>query len=497
MPPHLRGDKDAPTSGLAEHIYLGLDAFTADVCPTLTPSDLVILVWVAEAERGAAGSPALEEAMAALSCAAGAGAGVAHAVVVPARGSSPASSFSSASLPSTPRLLALQLQAAGGVGGAGGSSSGAGQGAGAAPGSRDSVGSRSTTESLQLGGLSGGDAGSSSSSTFCSAIVGRIRSIAPHGVVVALPSLQLGWDLRCTLPLSVAASVAAAMAPSVSLSPSFLGELVLKLVLNAVTTGAHIARGTIFTNRMVNVSITNQKLFHRAVGIVADVTGVPTPTAKRAVLRAIYGLDEDTNGGGGPAGASVSLDAMAAEGTTGGHVVAAATQTQLVPVAILLALDGALDGPAAAAAYGGGGGGAAKLGRQTSSTASPSSITPVGGRGEGGGSSSSPASATGPKRSSSSRGVGGPVGASAVTSSATARPSSGGGGSSPSQPSRPRFPLYSSSTHTSASSKSGGGGGGGGRGPLSVAAAIEILTVEPVIRKALLLARGGGGDRRS
>ena len=37
----------------------------------------------------------------------------------------------------------------------------------------------------------------------------------------------------------------------------------------ALTTGAHVLRGTIVGNRMVNVAVSNDKLFHRAVGIVA------------------------------------------------------------------------------------------------------------------------------------------------------------------------------------------------------------------------------------
>lgn len=85
-----------------------------------------------------------------------------------------------------------------------------------------------------------------------------------------------------------------------------VGELALKLVLNAITTGAHVRRGntrrvaailymvqhvwfyvrlthdiiihvtagTVYKNRMINLMVTNRKLFHRAAGIVATFSGI-------------------------------------------------------------------------------------------------------------------------------------------------------------------------------------------------------------------------------
>ena len=126
---------------------------------------------------------------------------------------------------------------------------------------------------------------------------------------------------------------------------SFASQLALKLVLNAVTTGAHVRKGTIVRNRMVNVSISNAKLFHRAVGIVADVAQCGTDVAQRSVVRAIYRADGE-GGASSPASGPASgpgappaprtLAALEAR-TVLEHVSAAATQRGLVPIAILLA----------------------------------------------------------------------------------------------------------------------------------------------------------------
>ncbi len=49
----------------------------------------------------------------------------------------------------------------------------------------------------------------------------------------------------------------------------------MKLLLNAVSTTAHVQKGVVFRNRMVNLRISNVKLFHRAVGLAAQLSGRP------------------------------------------------------------------------------------------------------------------------------------------------------------------------------------------------------------------------------
>ncbi len=52
-------------------------------------------------------------------------------------------------------------------------------------------------------------------------------------------------------------------------------ELASKWVFNAVSTCAHVIKGAVFGNRMVNLGVSNQKLFYRAVTIVQDVARAP------------------------------------------------------------------------------------------------------------------------------------------------------------------------------------------------------------------------------
>ena len=105
------------------------------------------------------------------------------------------------------------------------------------------------------------------------------------------------------------------------------GELALKLCLNAITTVAHVQRGCVFGNRMIDVGVTNAKLLVRAVGIIADVACVPRSVASTALLRCIRGDDD-----------------LMVQHTQGEHeaddvpalIAAASKQRSLVPLAILM-----------------------------------------------------------------------------------------------------------------------------------------------------------------
>ena len=45
-------------------------------------------------------------------------------------------------------------------------------------------------------------------------------------------------------------------------------ELSTKLVLNAVSTGAHVLKGKIYQNHMIDVQVTNSKLYRRATRLL-------------------------------------------------------------------------------------------------------------------------------------------------------------------------------------------------------------------------------------
>ena len=176
------------------------------------------------------------------------------------------------------------------------------------------------------------------------ALMEHVRAVAPTGVHVRLPAVALASNL--------AAAGAAPLPPA----PSYAGELAMKLLLNATTVGAHVRKGTIYTNRMINLMLTNAKLFHRAIGIVGDVTGALHEGAARAVLRAIYAKDDVAGPDGVPlvphfvaaaAAGPVWAPAQRAAATfadvlalpVSSHVSHASSQLGIVPVAILLAAD--------------------------------------------------------------------------------------------------------------------------------------------------------------
>ena len=100
---------------------------------------------------------------------------------------------------------------------------------------------------------------------------------------------------------------------------SGFGQLVLKLTLNAISTGAFILYGKIYGNRMVDVRLSNNKLYHRAIGIVADIAAVSPQVAEKCIWRALYGDETDRS-----------------QTPISEHVAAAAKMERVVPIAILL-----------------------------------------------------------------------------------------------------------------------------------------------------------------
>ncbi len=67
--------------------------------------------------------------------------------------------------------------------------------------------------------------------------------------------------------------------------------LQIKLLANALTTGAFVLKGKVYGNRMIDLKISNNKLFHRTVGIVVDLMHVGEDAATDAVLRAVFETD--------------------------------------------------------------------------------------------------------------------------------------------------------------------------------------------------------------
>lgn len=110
-----------------------------------------------------------------------------------------------------------------------------------------------------------------------------------------------------------------------------LSELALKICLNAVSTYAMTARGLVFSNRMIATGPTNDKIYHRCLKMIAEMTGVADDAAKQALLRAVHETD------------TLSAELLAAPAVV--HIQAATpksaeqqlSQQLVLPLAMLLA----------------------------------------------------------------------------------------------------------------------------------------------------------------
>lgn len=100
-------------------------------------------------------------------------------------------------------------------------------------------------------------------------------------------------------------------------------ELALKLALNALTTGAHVMAGKVFGNVMIDLKISNSKLYDRAVGLISTLANVKPAEARRALHHAIF-REQPT-------------DEQLGEATIGVSVQRAISRARVVPLAILLA----------------------------------------------------------------------------------------------------------------------------------------------------------------
>ncbi len=99
-----------------------------------------------------------------------------------------------------------------------------------------------------------------------------------------------------------------------------------KLFLNLLSTGAHVLAGKVYGNRMVDVRISNSKLFERALRIVEDISGAGREKALEALVGAVHGTDRPPR--------------ELLEAPPEVHVRAAASRERVVPLAVLVAARG-------------------------------------------------------------------------------------------------------------------------------------------------------------
>ncbi|OWF47883.1 glucokinase regulatory protein-like [Mizuhopecten yessoensis] len=101
-------------------------------------------------------------------------------------------------------------------------------------------------------------------------------------------------------------------------------EIATKWVCNAVTTGAHVLKGKVFQNIMVDLKVSNNKLFHRAVGIIQRFSSLCEEAATAVLLKSVYQTDVPTQ-------TQLSL-------STSSHIERATAMEKGVPCALLTAI---------------------------------------------------------------------------------------------------------------------------------------------------------------
>ena len=121
------------------------------------------------------------------------------------------------------------------------------------------------------------------------------------------------------------------------------GALCLKVALNALSTGAQVMAGRTLSNRMINVTPSNHKLFLRCTGLVKLLanmnangeSAISEDEARRCLIRAIYETDDaarvETLLSGTPVSEYIK------EANRRGSVKRA---NKLLPIAILVAIQG-------------------------------------------------------------------------------------------------------------------------------------------------------------
>ncbi|KAL4235846.1 hypothetical protein ACF0H5_004235 [Mactra antiquata] len=103
-----------------------------------------------------------------------------------------------------------------------------------------------------------------------------------------------------------------------------LREMAVKWCLNAITTGAHVIKGKVYCNIMIDVRVSNNKLFHRAVGILERLGKLTKSVATDYLLRSIYDIDDVTED--------------ITNRTIAEHIATATDKDKVVPVALVSAV---------------------------------------------------------------------------------------------------------------------------------------------------------------
>jgi hypothetical protein len=172
---------------------------------------------------------------------------------------------------------------------------------------------------------------------------GSVSHTSPAGVEEAgIDAVDIATQIRVQLPslsLSSDGSSDEGTSEGYVSAPPVLAEFATKLILNAVSTGAHVLKGCVYHNRMINLNVSNFKLFERSVAVVESIAGVPEAEARDCLLCAIY--CRSPVGAAPVDGEHTTLRrarGLPIPASIPEHVSVASGQKKLVPLALLLAM---------------------------------------------------------------------------------------------------------------------------------------------------------------
>lgn len=145
-----------------------------------------------------------------------------------------------------------------------------------------------------------------------------------HSPEKIVPSQRDKLDCVVSLDISTARLVQSLGAEHYETWNQLYHEIATKWILNAVTTGAHVLKGKIYQNIMVDLKVSNNKLFYRAVGIIQRFSNLPKDICQEYLLKSIYETDD------------LSIDQKSLK--VKDHIYKATPMERVVPTALVAAI---------------------------------------------------------------------------------------------------------------------------------------------------------------
>ncbi|XP_056410083.1 glucokinase regulatory protein [Hyla sarda] len=133
-------------------------------------------------------------------------------------------------------------------------------------------------------------------------LLNSTKKVIPNPIIITWPILFLEYE-------------------GAFIQQTFQRELSSKWILDTVTSGAHVLKGKIYRNFIVDFKICNSKHFQRAASVLQRLSGHPQCRCIETLLQSIYG--EQT------------LSEQIRNAETAQHIRAAASRDKVLPAAIV------------------------------------------------------------------------------------------------------------------------------------------------------------------